>query len=436
MIVQDDGIKVSCLSHSAFDLEAEQTDCIDLTLDDEVESWRSFVAERIVSFDMIDLRYQNYSELKYQVYKEFQRLNRERSPLIASKVVDIRAPPVQYISCTGREKGRLRLEEVGPTITSRMSENKSDDRETQCGSVSIKLPSSKQNLLGLRKRKPRSDSFLEEPSPTIVPRIGSKSIRQRTLKKKSFGLGRNLLGGLPRDINELTSTLFDWKAFDKCYLHSATVETVETAFASACSKPLLVDQSTTSPELEALLPWLASTLKKAKENQLRVLLIGKGNSEFGLRQDFRGCIADFRVLPSTQSLTNSDPINKPVHIVAGHQSFDLDYALIGRRIGRKQKTAPTPLKAQESEQLLELMEVQPLNHQLTTEMVERQIYFGMEFSRLREKMTDPKIAAGSDKFSLLLRSELGFLDSRRASLGAEIDLQRQILKKRVASNTS
>ena len=85
---------------------------------------------------------------------------------------------------------------------------------------------------------------------------------------------------------------------------------------------------------------------------------------------------------------------------------------------------------------LELVGLQPLSHQLTAEMVERQIYFAPEFAKLREKVTDAKLTNGGDKFSLLLRSEIGFLDSRRASLGTEIDLQRQILKKRIAGNAS
>lgn len=425
-----------CQSHTAFDLEAEQGDCIDLTLDEEVDLWRNFVADRIVSLGMIDRRHLTYCQDKFQVYKEFQRLNRDPSLTPASKVVDIRAPPVQYITCNGRDKGRLRLEEIGKTITSRMSENKSDDRETQCGSVSIKLPSSNLGLPGLRKRKPRGDSFLEDPSPTIIPRIGSKSIRQRTLKKNAFGSGRTLLGGLPRDINELTSTLFDWKAFEKCYLHAASIEAVESAFVAACSKPLLVDQDSASYELETLLPWLATTLKKAKDNELRTLIIGKSTSEFGSRQDLRGCIAEFRVLPTAESSIHHDTVNRIAHVVPGNQLFDLDYALLGRRLSRKTKLASTPVPLQESSQCLELVNVQPLSHQLTAEMVERQIFFGPEFTRLRDKLSDPKIAAGSEKFSLLLRSEIAFLDSRRASLGAELELQRQILKKRVASNTS
>lgn len=436
---------MACQNHAAFDLEAEQVDCIDLTLEDDADSWRVYVAEQIVKIDMIDLRYLAYSQCKFQVYKEFQRvggpdqINREQSPLPVSKPVDIRAPPVQRIHCTGKEKGRLRLEEVAPTINSRMSENKSDDRETQCGSVSIKLPSSSHRLLGLRKRKPRGDSFLDEPLPTTLPRLGTKSIRQRSLKKNALASGRTLLGGLPRDINELTTTLFDWKAFDKCYLHAASVDAIEAAFSSIYTKPLVIDHSMPSEELETLLQWLATVLKKARDNQLRVLLVGKGSIEYGSRLDLRGCIADFRVLPSTESCTKPlDTAAKTATVVPGHQLFDLDYVLLGKRIARKPTKAvqTPPAQVEGFGQNLELVNLQLLNHHLTNEMVERQIFFGPEFARLKEKLEDPKVAAGAEKFSLLIRSEMAFLDSRRASVGSEIDLQRQILKKRVAANAS
>lgn len=65
---------MSCQNHLAFDLEAEQANCIDLTLEEESDSWRAIVAGHIMKLDMVDLRYLAYSQLKFQVYKEFQRV--------------------------------------------------------------------------------------------------------------------------------------------------------------------------------------------------------------------------------------------------------------------------------------------------------------------------------------------------------------------------
>lgn len=64
-----------CKHHQKVTLDADsQSNCIDLTLEDDSADWRSAVAARIVHFGMIDQRFAIYSQHKFQVYKEFQKV--------------------------------------------------------------------------------------------------------------------------------------------------------------------------------------------------------------------------------------------------------------------------------------------------------------------------------------------------------------------------
>lgn len=64
-----------CKNHQEVAIDADSnSNCIDLTLEDEGSDWRSAVVAKIIHFDMVDQRYSIYSQNKFQVYKEFQKV--------------------------------------------------------------------------------------------------------------------------------------------------------------------------------------------------------------------------------------------------------------------------------------------------------------------------------------------------------------------------
>ena len=234
--------------------------------------------------------------------------------------------------------------------------------------------------------------------------------------------------------------MFDWKAFDKCYMHGVSYDTCQTALTSIDQKPLLPTTDQCSDELTELLPCLSDVLKQARDDHIKVLIVGKDQTGFGTFLDYRGCVAHFRVLKGDQNdieRINQSGVIKNTQLTMHTQFFNLDFAMVGRKFGRPftKKSNDTPLISG-SHELLELIDIHPLSHTLTKEMVDRQIYFGNEFTKVREKLGSAGFTAAGDKFNLLLRSEVAFLETNRNILTSELQLQKSILKKRIKENAS
>lgn len=234
--------------------------------------------------------------------------------------------------------------------------------------------------------------------------------------------------------------MFDWKAFDKCYMHGVAEDTCDSALATIDHRPLQSTSEQPSDELIQLLPCLTDVLKAAKDDQIKVLIVGKDQATFSRSMEYRGCVAHFKAVNSCHmDVCRSQQIatNKTTQVTPHTQFFNLDFAMVGKKFGRptSKKTSESPA-LEGSHSLLELSAVYPLSHQLTKEMVDRQIYFGNEFTKLRETLGNSSKPLSGDHFNLLLRSEVTFLESNRNVANSELELQKAILKKRIREKAS
>ena len=223
---------------------------------------------------------------------------------------------------------------------------------------------------------------------------------------------------------------------------------MDRIFHQIFQRPVIVDESVPSVQLEQTTACLRDVLGLPDVNVLKVLIVGKQHDIESGNLVMRGCMAYFAFRPLKELPSKDENLlkqHREIQLYRNDQKFELDQELIGKKYGRKIQNTSASTKSAESDQSsseednrqadsFELVRIIPLESDVVRELIRRQSFFKHEFEKVKEKISaDPRFQK-PPKMNLLIKTDQVFLERMHETIMAEIDLQQKILQKRIKSN--